>query len=135
MEKQDLHSLQPALPPVRAMLHRLWFGVRVHPSFPSYLHPQGPSGTLSTPTDRNFCAVGSDGVDRWPLANRRGIHCLSAPTQAMLITHGEAAGEAQGALISTAAQACDGWVVGLRLEGSAKSGDKPSSHFCLVGCL
>lgn len=69
---------------------------------------------------------------RWPTAvvaiAYQLLHrpCLS-PT-------GEAAGEAPGALISRAAQACDG-VVGLRLEGSAQSGDRPSGHFCLVGCL
>lgn len=74
------------LPPVKAMLQGLWFGVRVHLSFPSYLHPRGPGGALSAPTDRNFCAVGSDEVDKRLPANRRGSHCLSAPAQAVLIT-------------------------------------------------
>lgn len=118
---------------MKALLHGLWFGVRVHPSFPSYLHPPGPGSALSAPTDRNFCAVGSDGVDKWLLANRRGSHRLSAPAQALLITGGEAAAEAPGALISRAAQASDG-VGGLRPEGSAQSGDRPSATFTLRGC-
>lgn len=116
------------------MLHGLWFGVRVHPSLPSYLHPPGPGGALSAPTDRNFCAVGSDGVDKWPLANRRGSPRLSAPAQAVLITQWGSCWGGPGALISGAAQACDG-VVGLRPEGSAQSGDRPSATFTLwVAC-
>lgn len=39
-------------------------------SFLSYLHPWGPEGSLSAPTDMNFCAVGSDEPisGRWPTA-------------------------------------------------------------------
>lgn len=130
-----LRSLQPALPPMKAMPHGLWFGVRVHPDFPSYLHPQGLGAALSAPTDRNFCAVGSDGVDKCPLANRRGSHCLSAPAQAVLITQwGSCWRGAGGSYLQGRPSLCDG-VAGLRPEGSAQSGDKPSGHFCLVGCL
>lgn len=39
-------------------------------SFLHYLHPWGPEGSLSAPTDMNFCAVGSDGPisGHWPTA-------------------------------------------------------------------
>lgn len=69
---------------------------------------------------------------RWPTAVVAIAYQL--PHRPCLSPTGEAAGEAQGALISRAAQACDG-VVGLRLEGSAQSGDRPSGLFCLVGYL
>lgn len=118
---------------MKALLHRLWLGVRVHPSFPSYLHPPGPGGALSAPTDRNFCAVGSDGVDKWLLANRRGSHRLSAPAQAVLISRWGSCCRGPGGSYLQGRPASDG-VGGLRPEGSAQFGDRSSTTFTLRGC-
>lgn len=64
----------------------------------------------------------------WPTAVVAIAYQL--PHRLSLSPGGEAAGEAQGALISRAAQASEG-VVGLRPEGSAQSGDRPSATFTL----
>lgn len=99
MEKQGPFSLHPALPPVKTMLHGLWFGVRVHPSLPSYLHPPGPGGVhyrlpqigISVP----WAAMGLIS-GRWPTAVVALAYQL--PHRPCLSPGGEAAGEAQGLL-------------------------------------
>lgn len=68
-------------------------------SFLRYLRPRGLGGSLSAPTDRNFCAVGSDG----PISSLRPTAVVAAPYQTPNRPHlspGREAREAPWALIS-----------------------------------
>lgn len=68
-------------------------------SFLRYLRPRGLGGSLLAPTDRNFCAVGSDG----PISSLGPTALVAAPYQTPNRPHlspGREAREAPWALIS-----------------------------------
>lgn len=89
-----------SLKPDPGCLWGLWFGAGVHPGASCTICILGGQGaSLSAPTDRNFCAVGSDGLisGRWPTAAVAAPY--QTPSRPHLSTTREAR-EAQWVLIS-----------------------------------